>query len=165
MNCQKIRKYLSPFIENELSQEKKALVENHLEKCPECADFLSYIKEAKNSLAEIPEVDVSSALLKRLYKIPKKKFKLSLDFLLKPALQPILAAAMIFMTLITLYSLNPEKDQINKYINQHIHMSYSKIERLYAKAGSLTNTLAGYKENILFSIKNTDFFWKKNNQP
>jgi hypothetical protein len=158
MNCKQIEKFLSPYLENELSQEEKNLVENHLKKCPHCSGLLTYMKEIKNSLAEMPEIDISPSLRKKLYKISKKKFNSSFDFLLKPALQPILAASMVLITVVSLYTLNPDRDKINKYINQHVHMGYSKIEQLYAKAESLTNSLAGYKESILFSIKNIDFF-------
>jgi len=162
MNCKQIEKFLSPYLENDLSQEKKTLVENHLKECPKCSELLSYIREAKNSLAEIPEIDISPSFMKKLYKIPKKKkrFTLSFDFLFKPALQPLLAAAMVLITVLSLYTVNPNRDKINKYINQYIHAGYSKVERLYARAESLTNSLAGYKEDILFSIKNIDFFEK-----
>jgi len=162
MKCRQIEKFLSPYLENELNQEEKALVENHIEKCPKCSGLLSYMREAKDSMAKIPEIDVSPSFMKRLYKIPNKKPKRSFRFLLKPSLQPILAAATVLITVISLYSLNPDREQINKFINQKIHIGYSKAERLYARAESLTNTLAGYKENILFSIKNIDFFWEKN---
>jgi hypothetical protein len=162
MNCRQIENLLSPYLENDLSQEKKILVENHIKKCPQCSELLSFMREAKTSLAEMPEFEVSPSLRKKLYKIPKKKFKLSFDFLLKPALQPIIAAAMVLITVFSLYTLNPDKDKINKTINQHIHAGYSKIEQLYAKAESLTHSLAGYKESILFSIRNSDFFEKNN---
>lgn len=161
MNCKQIEKLLSPYLENDLSQEKKTLVENHIKKCPQCSELLSYVKEAKNSLAEMPEIDISPSFRKKLYKIPKKKFKLSFDFLLKPALQPVLAASMVLITVVSLYTLNPDRGKINKYINQHIHAGYSKAEQLYAKAESLTHSLAGHKESILFSIKNIDLFWEK----
>lgn len=162
MKCRQIEKFLSPYLENELNQEEKALVDNHMKKCHKCSGLLSYMREAKDSMAEIPEIDVSPSLMKRLYKIPNKKPKRSFHFLLKPSLQPMLAAATVLITVISLYSLNPDREQINKFINQKIHIGYSKAERLYARAESLTNTLAGYKENILFSIKNIDFFWEKN---
>jgi len=162
MKCRQIEKLLSPYLETELSLEEKALVENHIKECPKCSDLLSSMREARNSMAQIPEIDVSPSLMRRLYEIPNKKSKRSFDFFLKPALQPILAAAMVLITVISLYSVNPEREQINKFINQHIHIGYSKAERLYARAESLTNTLAGYKESILFSIKNIDFFWEKN---
>ncbi|MBD3414219.1 MAG: hypothetical protein GF421_07315 [Candidatus Aminicenantes bacterium] len=162
MKCTHIEPYLSPYLEKELRPEKMSQIENHIKTCPDCAELLSNIKEARAALAGIPEIEISRSLKKTLYKIPRKRFKLSFDFLFKPALQPILAAATVMITVITLYSMNPEREQINKTINQHIHMGYSKIERLYARAESLTNTLAGYKESVLFSIKNIDFFWEKN---
>ncbi|MFW6124131.1 MAG: anti-sigma factor family protein [Acidobacteriota bacterium] len=163
MNCKQIEKFLSPYLENNLSQEEKNLVENHLRQCPQCSELLSYMRQAKKSLAEIPEIDVSPSLMKKLYKIPPQKSKLIFDFLLRPALQPILAASMILITVISLYTLNPDRSKINKYVNQQIHAGYSKVEQLYAKAESLTHSLAGHKESLLFSIKNNDFFLEKNN--
>jgi predicted anti-sigma-YlaC factor YlaD len=165
MKCRQIEKLLSSYLENELSQEEKVLVENHIEKCSECSGLLSYMREAKNSMAEIPEIEVSPSLMRKLVEIPNKKPKRRFSFLLKPSLQPLLAAATVLITVISLYSLNPNKEQINKFINQQIHIGYSKAERLYARAESLTNTLAGYKESLLFSIKNIDFFWEKNDRP
>lgn len=163
MNCKQIEKLLSPYLENDLSQEKKTLFENHIKECPQCSELLSYMREAKNSLSAIPEIDVSQSLMRKLYKIPRKRLKLNFDFLFKPALQPIGAAAMVLITILSLYTMNPDRDKINKYVNQYIHAGYSKVEQLYAKAESLTHSLSGYKESILFSIKNTDFFWEKNN--
>jgi len=163
MNCKQIEKFLSPYLENDISREKKDLVENHLKHCPRCSELLSLMREAKKSLATLPELDVSQSLVKNLYKIPKKRPKWDLGFLFKPALQPLIAAAMILITMLSLYTLNPDRGKINKTINQHIHMGYSKAEQLYAKAESLTHSLAGYKESILFSIKNLDVFQEKNN--
>jgi len=101
--------------------------------------------------------------LDRLYSIPskKRKFKLSFpsfDFLLRPALQPVLSAATIVLIIISFYFFNPDKSLIDKSINRQIHLGYSKIERLYAKAESFTDSMGEHKDNILVSLNNIKLF-------
>jgi len=155
MKCEKIEKLLSPYLEDELSQEEKKTVENHLEMCPNCSSLLSFIKEAKNSLSEFPELEVSDSLLERLHALPnkKKKFKLGLDFFLRPSFQPVFAVASIFLILLSFYFFNPDKNLINKSIDRQIHLGYSKIEKLYTKAGSYKGNLTALKDNFLDSFK------------
>lgn len=159
MKCENIEELLSPYLEDELSSEEKEAVEKHLKTCESCSMFLSFMEETKESLADFPELEVSEDLLDRLYSIPNKKrrFKLSLpsfDFLLRPSLQPVLAAATIVLIIISFYFFNPDKHFIDKSINRQIHLGYSKIERLYAKAESFTDSLGEHKDNILVSLKN-----------
>ncbi|MCK4263510.1 MAG: hypothetical protein KAX27_01080, partial [Candidatus Aminicenantes bacterium] len=99
-------------------------------------------------------------LINQLYSIPskKKRFKLSLDFLVRPSLQPIFTAATILLIMISFYIFHPNKNLIDKSIDRQIHLGFSKIGRLYAKAESFTDSLAEYKDNILVSIKNVKFF-------
>lgn len=160
MKCEELEELLSLYLEDELSLEEKNAVEIHLKGCQNCSNFLSFMKETKESLSFLPELEVSGNLLGRLYSIPekKKKFKLSLDFLLRPSLQPILAAAAILMIMISFYVFNPNRNYINKSINYQIHLGYSKIEKLYAKAESFTDNLGAYKDNILVSLEKAKTF-------
>ena len=87
-----------------------------------------------------------------------KKFRISFDFLVKPSFQPILAAATIILTVASFYFFNPNKNQIDKFINRQVHLGYSEVERLYAEAESAAGSLVAYKDNILVSIKNTRLF-------
>ena len=82
MNCEKIEELLSPYLEDELSPEEKKEVEKHLRTCKGCSELISFMTEAKVSLADIPQLDVSENLLDRLYAIPgkRKRLKLSFDF-------------------------------------------------------------------------------------
>lgn len=156
MKCEKAEELLSPYIEDELSIEEKKAVESHLETCENCSFLFSSIEETMESLTEFPELNVSESLLDRIYAIPSKKrrFKFSFDFLLRPSFQPILAAATILLTIISLYMFHPERNRVNKFVDRQIHLGYSKVGRLYAKAESFATSLGEHKENILVSLKN-----------
>jgi predicted anti-sigma-YlaC factor YlaD len=159
MKCEKIEELLSPYLENELSPEEKGAVAKHLKTCENCSLLFSFMEETKESLAGIPELEVSENLLDRLYSISskKKRFKLrlpSLDFLVRPSLQPVLTVATIMLIMISFYFFGPNKSSIDKSISRQIHLGYSKIERLYAKAESFTASLGEHKDNILVSLKN-----------
>ena len=159
MKCKKIEELLSPYLEDELNPEEKGAVANHLKTCENCSLLFSLMKETQESLADFPELEVSENLLDRLYSIPskKKKFKLRLpnfDFLVRPSLQPVLTVATIMLIMISFYFYGPNKSSIDKSISRKIHLGYSKIERLYAKAESFTASLGEHKDNILVSLKN-----------
>ncbi len=159
MKCKEIEELLSPYLEDELSPEEKGAVTNHLETCENCSLLFSLMKETQESLANFPELEVSENLLDRLYSIPtkKKKFKLKLpnfDFLARPSLQPVLTTATIVLIMVSFYFFSPNKSSIDKSINYKIHLGYSKIERLYARAESFTASLGEHKDNILVSLKN-----------
>lgn len=163
MKCEKIEELLSPYLEDELSPEEKGAVAKHLKTCENCSLLFSLMKETQESLAGIQELEVSENLLDRLYSIPskKKRFKLRLpnfDFLVRPSLQPVLTVATIMLIMISFYFFGPDKSSIDKSVSRQIHLGYSKIERLYAKAESFTASLGEYKDNILVSLKNIKLF-------
>ncbi len=156
MRCELIEELLSAYLEDELDQEEKRAVKEHLKTCKNCSLLFSYIKKTRESLTGFPEVEVSENLLDRLYSIPgkKKRFKLSFDFRVRPSLQPILAGAMGILMLLSTYFLNSDKILINKSIIRQIHLSYSKVGKLYARAETFVDALGEHKDNILVSIKN-----------
>ncbi len=155
MKCESIEELLSPYLEGSLTSEAKKVVETHLETCSECSSLLSFLKETMDSLSEFPEAEVSESLLNRLYSIPspKRKFRINLDFLVQPSLQPVFAAASIVLILVSFYFFHPQKNQFDKTVSQQIHQGYSEIGKLYAKAESFTQSIGEYKDNILVSIK------------
>lgn len=160
MNCEKIQELLSPYIEDELSDEENRDVEKHLQGCSSCRMLLVSLKEAREAMGAFPQLEVSERLMSQLYGLPhrKKRFEFSFDFLVRPSLQPILAAATIVLTLVSFYFFSPNKAQIDKSINRQIHLGYSEIERLYAKAESLATNIGEYKNNILISLQNLNPF-------
>lgn len=160
MECERIEELLSPYLEDELNPEEKRAVESHLRTCPSCVGLLSLLKETHASLADFPEIEVSESLFERLSTIPtrKKRFRISLDFMLRPSLQPILAGAAVLLMMISFYLFHPNRDNIDKSVNRQVHIGYSKIEKLYAKAESLTDNVGAYKDNILVSLKKVNPF-------
>jgi hypothetical protein len=160
MTCERIEELLSAFLEGELGQAEKALVESHLAGCPDCTALLAVLSRTQQALADFPELDVSPGLKARLAAIPeqKKKFSFSFDFVLKPSLQPVFAAATIFMTLLSFYLFNPDKKNIDRAIDQKIHSGYSQVEKLYAKTGSFTDRLGDTADNVFVSVKNWKVF-------
>jgi len=167
MICERIEELLSAFLEGELGQAEKALVEGHLAGCPDCAALLAVLSRAQRALADFPELDVSPGLQARLASIPerKKKFSFSFDFVLKPSFQPVFAAATIFMTLLSFYLFNPNKKNIDRAIDQKIHSGYSQVEKLYAKAGSFTDRLGDTADNVFVSVKNWKVFGGNEDAP
>lgn len=163
MKCEEIEELLSPYLEDELSIEEKKAVEKHLETCKNCSFLLSSIEETMESLTEFPELDVSESLLDRIYTIPgkKRRFQFSFDFLLRPSLQPILAAVTILLAIISLYMFHPERNRVNKFVDRQIHLGYSKVGKLYSKAESFATSLGEHKENILVSLRNISPFGQR----
>jgi len=156
MRCEQIEEFLSPYLEDELNPEEKRTIEEHLKTCPNCSLLLSSLKETRESLVDLPQLEVSQTLLTRLYSIPqkKKRYSLGLDFFLRPALQPVLAAATIVLTLFSFYFFGPNKRSIDRTINRQLHLGYGTVEKLYAKADSFVAALGEYKDSILVSLKN-----------
>jgi len=156
MKCEHIEELLSPYLEDELSRKEKRAVEEHVKSCQSCSLLLSNLKEATESLVSLPELEVSQGLLNQLYSIPgkKKRFSLGLDFLLRPSVQPVLAVIAIVLTLVSFYFFNPNKKSFNRAVSRQLHLGYSQVGKLYAKAESFTASLGEYKDTILVSLKN-----------
>jgi hypothetical protein len=121
---------------------------------------MSSLEETMESLVDLPELEVSDSLLNRLYAVPerKKRFNLGLDFFLRPSLQPILAAFTIVLTLVSFYFFNPNKKSFDREVSRQLHLGYSKVGKLYARAESFTASLGEYKDSILVSLKNISGF-------
>jgi hypothetical protein len=167
MECERIEELLPSYLEGDLSQAEKALVESHLAGCPDCVALLAVLGRAQQALATIPELEVSAGLSARLAAIPerKKKFSFSFDFVLKPSLQPVFAAATIFMTLLSFYLFNPDKTAIDRTIDRKVHSGYSQVEKLYAKAGSFAGRVGDTAENVYVSVKNWKIFGGNEREP
>ncbi|MDH4257635.1 MAG: zf-HC2 domain-containing protein [Candidatus Aminicenantes bacterium] len=156
MECKRIEELLSPYLEDELTQEERQAVQGHLRSCQNCADLLSFMKETQMSLSTFPELEVSEGLIEKLYDLPqkKKRFSVVFEILLRPSLQPIMAAATVLLVMISFYAFHPNRNAINRSIERQFHIGFSKVEKLYAEAESFTQTLGEYKDNLLVSIKN-----------
>lgn len=156
MTCEHIADLFSSYLDDELSQEETRMVEKHLESCADCRELMGYLRQAQDAMRSMPEIEVPADLLQRLRAIPSRKsrFRSSLEWLMRPSLQPALGAAAIFLTLFSVYAFNPNRDRINKTLDVGFHKGISRVERIWARAENLTQTLAGYTDDILVSFKN-----------
>ncbi|HDT11176.1 MAG TPA: hypothetical protein ENN58_00405 [bacterium] len=162
MECKHIEKLLSPYLDNELAPAERLQVEEHLNQCPSCAQLYAALQETVDALSEMPELEISEDLQKRLYKIEKKKLRsksrFNMEFFLRPAFQPVMAAIAVVMILLSVYTFHPNRSQINKSIERQIHIGYSKISSIVSKAESFADSLKGQKDTILISLKDINLF-------
>jgi hypothetical protein len=158
VRCEQFQELLSPYLDRELSLEKRREFEQHAKKCPECAELLALMREAQSALSEWPEPEISPELKSRLLAIgppqKKKKFFPDLDFILRPSLQPVMAAFTVVLTLLSLFLLHPDRERLQTSLDRQFHIGLSKIERLFVQAESFTDFLASYKNNVVYSINN-----------
>lgn len=156
MNCDRVAERMSSYLEGELPPDERARFDSHLESCPDCRELLDLMRTARAAMEDIPELEVPPALLHRLRVIPDRKsgFRASLEWLMRPALQPALGAAAIFMILLSFYAFSPERGRIQKDFDLKFHQGISRVERIWARAENLTQTLAGYTDGVLVSLRN-----------
>ena len=165
MNDAHMEELLSAYLEGGLDESRAADVGRHLASCPDCSLLLEAMKDVREALGALPEVDPSPALLRKLYAIPeKRRFRLVPDFLLRPSLQPIFAGATALLVFVSFLAFSPGGRTFQKSINRQLHVGYSKVEKLYAKAGSMTDEMGSYKETILGSLKNVKLLKKDGEQ-
>jgi anti-sigma factor RsiW len=156
MNTAHVQELLSAFLEGELDGERAKDVREHLASCPDCAALLEALTLTGDALGAIPEIDPSPALLRKLYAIPdagKKKFHFVRDVLLRPALQPYFAGATGLLAFISFLAFSPAGHSLRKSFDRQLHAGYNQVERLYAKAGSITDEIGAYKDTLLGSLK------------
>jgi len=160
MAADRFEEILPDYLDGELGRDEASPVREHLAGCSNCRRLLAALAEAREALAGIPELEVSEALLTRLRAIPeeRRRFSFSRDFLLKPALQPVFAAASVLLTVLSFYLFSPDRRAIDLAINRQIHYGFGQVEKLCARAGSLTDRLDAYKDELVGSLKGLKIF-------
>ena len=156
MTCERIEELLSAYLEGDLAAGEKREVDAHLASCPACAELLEIMRESLGAMAAFPEVEPGRALMTKLYAIPeerKRPFKAIFGFLLRPDLQPVFAALSVFLMAVSFVFLAPQGRGIRKAVDRQLHLGYSQVEKLYAKAGSLTDDLGSIKNSVFDSLK------------
>jgi anti-sigma factor RsiW len=155
MTCERFEELLSAYLEGEVSPEEKREMDAHLAACSACAELLTVFRETQEALRGFPELEPGPALMDRLYAIPEKKrlFRPVFDFLLRPSLQPVFAALSALFIAISFVFFLPQGRGIQKAIDRQLHLGYSQVEKLYAKAGSVTDELGSLKNTVVDSIK------------
>ncbi len=158
MTCERFEELLSAYLEGELGPAERAEMDAHRAGCAACAELYAIFLETHEALAGFPEAEPSADLMARLYAIPEKKsfFKPVFRFLLRPDLQPVFAALSVLVIAVSFVFTAPQGRGIRKALDRQIHLGYSEVEKLYAKAGSLTDELGSLKTTVADSIKTLD---------
>jgi hypothetical protein len=158
MTCERIEELLSAYLEGELVAAEKAEVEAHLAGCAECSGLASVMREALAAAAAFPEVEPSPELLAGLYAIPEAKrekkrfFQPVFDWLARPALQPVYAAATGLLIVLSFVLFHPEGRGIRKAIDVQFHRGIGTVEKLYADAGGLKGEIKAVSANVVKSF-------------
>ncbi len=155
MTCERFEELLSAYLEGGLSGEEKREMDGHLAACSSCAELLSLFRETQGALAGFPELEPGPALMAKLYAIPEKKkfFQPVFDFLVRPDLQPVFAALSVLFIAVSFVFFAPQGRGIHKALDRQLHLGYSQVEKLYAKAESVTDEFGSIKNTVVDSIK------------
>jgi len=162
MTCERPQELFSAYLEGTLDPALRRAVEDHLASCAECAALLATLRKVDEAVAGWPELEPSPALLARLNAIPtaRKKFRLVPDIILRPSLQPLFAGAALLLVFVSFLFLAPQGRSFQKAVNRQVHLGWSEAERIYAKAGSITDRLGEYKNNLLGSLRTLNILKK-----
>ncbi len=158
MTCERTEELLSAYLEGELAPAERAEVEAHLAACPECAELAALVREGMSAAAALPELEPSPELLARLYAVPETKkarkpfFRPVFEWLGRPALQPVYAAASGFLIVLTFVLFHPEGRGIRKAIDVQLHRGIGTVEKLYADAGGLKGEIKAVSANFVKSF-------------
>jgi anti-sigma factor RsiW len=164
--CDSIELLLPSYLEEDLSPQKRRDVEGHLESCPDCRTLLALLEEMTLSLAQMPELDPPSGLQEKLDRIPsEKRFAGAFsDFLRRPFMQPVLAAASILFILFSIYTVHPRRLEFNRAIDREFHHGVRAVSQIFAKAESWTSSLGEHKDTILDTLKKIGLFGQGNEE-
>lgn len=158
MTCERIEELLSAYLEGELGPAEKAEVEAHLAGCPACSEFAGLMKEGLEAMAGFPEIEPSPALFARLYAVPEKARKRKsaartvFDWLTRPALQPVYAAATAVLIVLSFVLFHPEGQGIRKRIDVGLHRGIGTVEKLWADAGTLKGQVGALTGDVIKSF-------------
>lgn len=160
MTCKQIQELLSSYLEQDLTSRDKREFEAHIKQCPDCSEILTLMQEIRTSLRNFPQPEPSSELLSRLYSIPeKRKSPWSIrNIIFSPSFQPVAAAAVVLLTVISFFTFNPERKNIEQSFKRNIHLGYNKAVQLITRAEATYDSLGEYKDEFLVSLKNIKLF-------
>jgi predicted anti-sigma-YlaC factor YlaD len=74
-SCKEVVKLLSDYIDGECSSEDKALIEGHLEDCPNCIAFVNTFRKSISMAKNLTYPDIPNDLRERLHRVLDEKTK------------------------------------------------------------------------------------------
>jgi len=160
MNCDEIKNLLSLYIDDELDEEERLLVEEHLQKCEECQKELEEYKKIIQALKNIPDEEPPLGYCKRLHEklliveIPKviasdKVHKKTMNNKFRWVKYVGTAAALVLVILV--YGLN-NPSMSNTKESENIAYKYDLDPEVPKSAPEETRGEAGYGGNQKFAM-------------
>jgi len=131
MNCEDIQKELKAFLDNEIDDQKKAEIQEHLDQCPNCTKELEQLKKLSEVLHTWKGIEPTPRLYEKLKsRIEHKESFLwkafTSSFIKKAAFRFAEIAAVVVLTLFISRSLQKPApvtgdalDTINLYLTEH----------------------------------------------
>ncbi|MFH1230944.1 MAG: zf-HC2 domain-containing protein [Planctomycetota bacterium] len=121
-NCDKIRQEINLYLDNEISPEKKQVIENHLRDCPACQTLFAQERRLEQKLVEIITSD-DEVIWNRsiaLLKTQNREFITRKTMVLR-YLVPVAAAALVMVISGILFVLlpNPTSDLLAEVEKEH----------------------------------------------
>jgi|WetSurMetagenome_2_1015567.scaffolds.fasta_scaffold344112_2 anti-sigma factor RsiW len=154
--CDRIEALLPAYVDGELDAEAKAAVESHLAGCRACASLAAALASVGEALAAFPEIEPTPTLTDRLRAVPRRhrlRIRPVLDVLLRPAFQPLIAAATVLAVAFTLFMASPDKKAIERAVTRQLHRGFTAFEKLTAKAGAAADSLGATAGSVYASIQ------------
>ena len=77
MDCKKVRKKLSSYLDNEINLDQKSKIKEHLKKCKACSSWLKQLRQIQSLVQKIPSQKPEPGFYERLSsRLSKKKIAL-----------------------------------------------------------------------------------------
>jgi len=98
MDCDKLKDLISLYIDDELDENEKKLVEDHINNCEDCRKYLEEYKKIRKVLHEMPEEEPPKGYCDRLHaKLMKEKKANKSKFMFKWIKYGSIAAALVIV--------------------------------------------------------------------
>jgi len=137
MNCKKVKKELSSYLDNEISLDKRLEIEKHLQKCTSCSYQLKQLKKIHTLMQEIPFQEpepgfyerLSSRLNKKRINLKEKLFRwrynwqLSLSPIGKMAVAVAILLIFSFSLLYIWRSFSVPEVNIEVFQQEYVHLN------------------------------------------
>jgi TonB family protein len=84
MNCRKVKKLLSPYLDNQLSKKEQQLIQEHLNICPKCQQELKELKNLVSALKKMDSYPVPEEIMAKVDNYIQKKKETRRSILFRP---------------------------------------------------------------------------------
>jgi TonB family protein len=84
MNCRKVKKLLSPYLDNQLSKKEQQLIQQHLNICPKCQQELKELRNLVSALKKMDSYPAPEKIMAKVDNYIQKKKEIKRSILFRP---------------------------------------------------------------------------------